>query len=475
MSTNTSTNALSDASPSKSSNPTVPRPQSPAAPSQDASWKRRVALLLTGQTLSLLGSSVVQYAIFWHLVMQSDSGSVMASAMILTCLPQAVVSMFGGIWADRWNRKLLIMLPDAVIACLTVLLAVAFATGWANLSLIMLVLALRSAGGGVQIPAVQSFIPQITPDPKLMRVNSVNGTLQSANQIVAPALAAVLVSILPLWAILFVDVTTAVVGIGFTLCIRVPESAGVRQDDGAAATADGAVDGAAAEATEDRGAVARIVRELREGFAYAWRSRRIRSVILGNAMVCFINVAPMNLTLLLINREYRHDDLNLGFAVFASTSDKLAANELAWSVGMILGGLLMSSVGAKRIHDCLRAVAVGFVLIGITTAGLGLAPTLLVFLIVDFLTGLATPLAASPAFTMLQQETAEDMQGRVFGLLNAFSTFGTPLGMLVFGPLADIIDVRLIFIIGGALTIPLGCWLGHVGAVTQQVDAAANR
>ncbi|KAB7789037.1 MFS transporter [Bifidobacterium leontopitheci] len=436
---------------------TSPQPQ-PAAPSQDATWWRRVALLLTGQTFSLLGSSVVQYAIFWHLVMQSDSGSVMASAMILTCLPQAVVSMVGGIWADRGNRKLLIILPDAVIACLTVLLAAAFATGWANLSLIMLVLALRSAGGGVQIPAVQAFIPQITPQAKLMRVNAVNGTLQSANQIAAPALAAALIAILPLWAILFVDVTTAVIGIGFTLCIRVHRAAHARPDDGESAV----------RSTAERGTVAGVIRDLREGFAYAWRFRRIRSIILGNALVCFVNVAPMNLTLLLINRAYRHDSLDLGFAVFTSTSDKLAANELAWSIGMILGGLLLSSIGAKRIRDCLRAVAVGFVLIGVTTAGLGLAPTLLAFLIVDFLTGLATPLAASPAFTLLQQEAAEDMQGRVFGLLNAFSTFGTPLGMMVFGPLADMVDVRLIFIAGGVLTVSLGCWLAYVGRVTRR-------
>ncbi|WP_258175613.1 MFS transporter [Bifidobacterium callitrichos] len=427
-----------------------------AGSSKEGVWTRRVTLLLTGQTLSLLGSSVVQYAIFWHLVMRSDSGSVMAMAMIATCMPQAVVSMFGGVWADRWNRKILIIFPDAVIAGLTVLLSAAFAVGWANLPLIMLVLAMRSAGGGVQMPAVQSFIPQITPESKLMRVNSVNGTLQSANQIAAPALAAVLVNVLPLWAILLVDVTTAIIGIGFTASIRVPESAGVQETG---ETSDGKI--------VESGIAARIIRDLREGFAYAWESRRIRSVILGNALVCFINVAPMNLTLLLINREYRHDDLNLGFAVFSSTSDKLAANELAWSIGMIIGGLLMSSIGAKRIRDCLRAVSVGFVLIGITTTGLGLAPTLLAFLIVDFLTGLATPLAASPAFTMLQQESAEDMQGRVFGLLNAFSTFGTPLGMMVFGPLSDMIDVRLIFIIGGALTIPLGCWLGYVDSVTR--------
>ena len=132
------------------------------------------------QTLSLFGSSVVQYAIFWYLVLRSNSGMVMTGAMVAAALPQAIVSVFGGVWADRWNRKLLVMLPDAVIAAVTICLSASMAVGWGDTGLILVVLVIRSAGGGIQTPAVQSFIPQIVPEAWLLRVNAVNGTLQTA-------------------------------------------------------------------------------------------------------------------------------------------------------------------------------------------------------------------------------------------------------------------------------------------------------
>lgn len=143
-----------------------------------------------GQTLSLFGSSVVQYAIFWYLVLRSNSGMVMTGAMVAAALPQAIVSMFGGVWADRWNRKLLVMLPDAVIVAVTICLSASMAVGWGDTGLILVVLVIRSAGGGIQTPAVQSFIPQIAPEAWLLRVNAINGTLQTAISIASPAIAA---------------------------------------------------------------------------------------------------------------------------------------------------------------------------------------------------------------------------------------------------------------------------------------------
>lgn len=119
-----------------------------------------VVLLLTGQTLSLFGSSIVQYAIFRYLVLRSNSGMVMTGAMVAAALPQAIVSVSGGgVWADRWNRKLLVMLPDAVIAAVTICLSASMAVGWDDTGLILVVLVIRSAGDGIQTPAVQSFIP----------------------------------------------------------------------------------------------------------------------------------------------------------------------------------------------------------------------------------------------------------------------------------------------------------------------------
>lgn len=176
------------------------------------------------QTLSLFGSSVVQYAIFWYLVLRSNSGMVMTGAMVAAALPQAIVSMFGGVWADRWNRKLLVMLPDAVIAAVTICLSASMAVGWGDTGLILVVLVIRSAGGGIQTPAVQSFIPQIAPEAWLLRVNAINGTLQRAISIASPAIAAALVNLMPLWMIMLVDVSTAIVGIGFVALIRLDDA-----------------------------------------------------------------------------------------------------------------------------------------------------------------------------------------------------------------------------------------------------------
>lgn len=403
----------------------------PTQPSRH--WRRPVALLLTGQALSLIGSSIVQYAIVWHLVMRTDSGFAMTVIMLCAALPQAVVSLFGGVWADRWSRKLLIMLPDGIIAVVTVALSLSIARGADALVLFFVVLAIRSAGAGVQTPAVQSFIPDITPEDKLLRVNSINGTIQSVNMIAAPALAAVLVNLMPLWAILYVDVTTASIGIVFVALIRAAKTAPT--------------------------AARSVVGEMRAGLRYAWRFPRIRAVLMSYAAVCFINIAPMNLTMLLMNRGFQGQSLDLGFTVLHTASDKLAANEMAWSLGMVLGGALLATVGARIFHDNMALLAASFLAMGACTVALGLAPTLLAYLVVDFLIGVSTALGSSPTYTLLQQETAPDMQGRVFGLLTTFSGFGTPLGMLVFGPLAEVMDVQTIFVVGGVLTIPLGVWI----------------
>lgn len=325
----------------------------------------RVALLLTGQALSLVGSSIVQYAVFWYLVMQTDSGVTMTVAMLCACVPQAVLSLFGGAWADRWNKKALIVLPDALIAAVTVALSVSIARGAAGLALFFVALAIRSAGAGVQTPAVQSFIPQITPEEKLLRVNSINGTIQSVNMIAAPAIAAVLINIMPLWAILYVDVTTAVVGIAFVALIRVARGGG---------------SGAAPAVS--------VFADMRTGLRYAWRYPRIRSVLIAYVFVCFINIAPMNLTLILMNRGFGGQQLDLGFTVLSTAADKLAANEMAWSIGMVVGGALLAAFGARVFRNNMVLLACAFIGMGVCTAGLGLSPTLLVYLCIDFSCGI---------------------------------------------------------------------------------------
>lgn len=419
----------------------------------DGAWIRRVALLLIGQAFSLLGSNIVQYAIWWWIVMQTNSGMGMLLATLFGVVPQAIVSSFGGSWADRHNRKLLIMLPDMVIAAVTVVLSLSFAMGWASLTMIFVVLFIRSAGGGIQTPAVQSFIPDVAPSGKLLRVNSIYGVINSANMIVAPAAAAVLINVVPLWSILLVDVTTAIIGVGFVAMIKVP-----KKRTSAAGQASPQLVGDNA----DRSLIAsirRVLVDLKAGLVYTWNRPNLRNVVLGDALTCFIAVAPMNLTLLLMTREYEGIDLNLGFINLTTASDKLAANELGLSIGMLLGGAFMSTIGAKVIRNHMFMVALGITLVGVTVVGLGVAPNLLAYLLIDMACGVSSAICVGPMRTIIQTEADDNMVGRVFGLDTTLSTLGMPLGMLIFAPLADVIPISLVFIIGGVLTLPIGIYL----------------
>ena len=266
----------------------------------ERAWIRRVVLLLTGQAFSLLGSSIVQYAIWWWIVLQTRTGSAMLLATLFGVVPQAIVSIFGGSWADRHSRKLLIMLPDMVIAVVTVVLSLSFAMGWASLTMIFVVLFIRSAGGGVQTPAVQSFIPDVVPSGKLLRVNSIYGVINSANMIVAPAVAAVLINTVPLWSILLVDVTTAIIGVGFVALIKAPKKSAehVARRMAEAENSGQPTLEPMSDANADRSLIAsvrRVFADLKDGFSYTWRRANLRNVVLGGALVCFVSVAPTDM------------------------------------------------------------------------------------------------------------------------------------------------------------------------------------
>ncbi|QDR83463.1 H+ Antiporter protein (plasmid) [Sporomusa termitida] len=82
-------------------------------------WKKNIILFLGSQTISLFGSSLVQYAIMWYITLKTQSGIMMSISIVCSFLPTFFLSPFAGVWADRYNRKTLIILSDCMIAAAT--------------------------------------------------------------------------------------------------------------------------------------------------------------------------------------------------------------------------------------------------------------------------------------------------------------------------------------------------------------------
>ena len=157
------------------------------ASSADNSWVKKAALFLTSQTISMFGSQVVGYSIIWYITLETSSGAMMTLATLCNFIPQIIITLFAGVWADRYSRKNLIILGDVFIAVFTVILAVTFIRGYTEMWLLFFIISMRSLFAGIQMPAVNALIPQIVPQEKLMRVNALYTTMHSVTTLLSPA------------------------------------------------------------------------------------------------------------------------------------------------------------------------------------------------------------------------------------------------------------------------------------------------
>lgn len=386
-------------------------------------WKKNVTLFLASQTISLFGSSLVQYAIMWHITLTTQSGVMMTIAIICGFLPTLLLSPFAGVWADRYNRKTLIILSDSMIALSTLVLAILFLMGYGSLWLLFVMSAIRALGSAIQMPAIGAFFPQIVPEDKLTKVNATNGSIQAMVMLISPMLSGVLLTMASIETIFFIDVITAGIAIlVLFLFLHVPVHAKAQEKQTASYFSD-----------------------MREGFTYIRNHAYIKRFFLFCAFFFFL-VAPVAfLTPLQVARTFGNDVW------------RLTAIEITFSLGMMAGGIIMAAWGGfkNRVHS----MTLSSLLIGACTFALGVIPVFWVYLTVMGLAGITLPLFNTPSTVLLQEKVEADLLGRVFGVLGMISSTMMPLGMLMFGPLSDIIKIDWLLIVTGLLLFIQGFFL----------------
>jgi len=386
-------------------------------------WEKNVVLFLTSQIISIFGSSLVHYAVMWYITLETKSGIMMTISIICATIPTLLVSPFAGVWADRYSRKLLIVMSDAFIAAATLILAILFLMGYKSIGLLLVITAIRAFGSGIQTPAIGAFLPQITEEEKLTKVNAVNGSLQSFVLMLSPMLSGALLTVASIETIFFIDVITAALAISvmiFFLHAPVHKKALEKQP-------------------------VSYFADLKQGFLYIGSHQYIKSFFLFCALF-FILAAPVAfLTPLQVARS------------FGSDVWRLTAIEVAFSMGMILGGIVLASWGGFR--NKVHTMTLASFLIGACTMALGAAPVFSLYILFMAACGVALPIFNTPATVLLQEKVEEDYMGRVFGVLSMISNTMMPLGMLAFGPMADVIKIEWMLLTTGALIFGMGFWL----------------
>jgi MFS transporter, DHA3 family, macrolide efflux protein len=388
-------------------------------------WLKNIILFLSSQTISLFGSSLVQYAIMWHITLTTESGLMMTLFIICGFIPTFLLSPIAGVWADRYNRKILIVLSDGLIAFSTLILAILFLMGYDSVWLLFVMAAIRALGTGIQTPAVGAILPQIVPKDKLTKVNGANGSIQAVIMFVSPIVSAALLAMASLEIIFFIDVITAAIAIITLLAflkISVHEKAAEKQTTS-------------------------YFSDFKQGIKYVNDQAFLKRFFLLFAIFLALMAPAAFLTPLQVTRSFGGDVW------------ELTAIEIAFSIGMMAGGAIIATWGGFKNKVKTMAFA-GFIM-GACTFALGIVPIFWLYLAFMAIFGVAMPIFNTPTTVLLQEKIEENYLGRVFGVMGMISTSMMPLGMLIFGPMADFIDIEWLLIGTGILILILTVFLGR--------------
>lgn len=384
---------------------------------ENTHWRPRFFSIWTGQALSLAGSSLTQFVLMWWITETTGSVSALSIAAAAGLLPIALFGPLGGALADRWSRRTIMILADAITAACMLILVALFATGTIQLWQIYLLMFVRATMQAFQQPAAMASTPNLVPESWIQRVAGMNQALQGVMTIASAPLGALALAFLPFQGALMIDVVTAIIGITPLFFYAIPQPRALPN----------------AEATS-------IMTDMREGGRYLVSRRGLLILYAVTGLVVLTVMPTFALTPLLV-KEHFNGGIN-----------QVAIMEGMTGVGIILGGVLAGSriFFKRRIVAVMVSFAMSCAAVALTAA----APSNWFWLGVFwwFVSGVTYSTGNAPMMALLQITVPNMLLGRVLSLLNVVWGIAGPVGLMIAGPLGEVIGVRGLYILGGTLS-----------------------
>lgn len=380
----------------------------------DAAWRLRFWLIFSGQTLSLLGSALTQFVLFWWIADTTASASALATAGMAALLPHALLSPLGGTFADRYSRRMLMIVADSVSALCMLWLIALFLSGRIELWQVYTMMAIRSAMQAFQTPAAMASVSMLVPGTFLGQAAGLNQTLQSLTTVAAAPLGALAISMMPIGWALSIDVVTAVLGIVPLMFLRIPQ----------------------VFATSGRRAG--LLREFHEGVQLIWNTPGLRQLYALLSAVVLV-VMPCFMLVPLLVKEH-----------FGGGATQVALMESLSGIGMMIGAMVMTVLNPQRR---IPWILVGFAASCLTLALTGLAPRSLFGVAVTWfvISGATFVFGNVPLTALLQATIPNHLQGRALSLLSTVMGLAAPVGLALISPLGELLGVHYMFALAGLL------------------------
>ncbi|MGD8192258.1 MFS transporter [Brevibacillus ginsengisoli] len=354
-------------------------------------WRNRNFISLwLGTVCSAVGDSSIYILLSWFIVDVTGSEAVLGTALLCMSLPRLVFMLFGGVIADRFNRKLVLglsLMARAIVIGLFSLFLLAGENEWLAPAIYVMSVAFGIVDSFFW-PARSSIVPQVIPKERLSTANSIMETSQQVSNIIGPLFASLLLYSKN-YPLMFATIAAVfLLSVIAILSLRITHISDERPNQSAASS---------------------IVHDTLEGIRYV---KPIRSIVIILFISLFFNVTfmgPLSIGLPMLIKQMSWDGTFFGYL------------QGAIGVGAIIGALITGlSKGFRGYYNPIIPLFAG--LIGMAMVGVSFMSSLPYGLGAMLMIGICLSIINIPIFTYIQTIVEDRMLGRVMSLLTLMSS-----------------------------------------------------
>lgn len=380
---------------------------------------KKFLVIWSGELISSIGSGMTAFALSVYVYQTTGSATYVSLITLLAYLPTVLLSPLGGVLADRYDRRLLMIIGDLFSGLGLAYVLWNIQTGSDSMLPICIGVTFNAVFVALLEPSFRATITELLTEEEYARASGMVQIAGNAKFLISPALAGILLAVADIRLILLIDIGT--------FLITVTTVAIVRKSVGKAVK------------TERQS----IGREMRLGFAEINKSKGIRILIILMSFVCFFVGILQTLTSPMV--------------LAVSNAETVGFMESLCAVGMLLGSVFIGILGIKNNFSTVLCVA--GILSGIFIALTGVNKSIFVTGAGIFLFFLALPFMNTSADVLIRKNIPNELQGRVWGIISLLSQTGTVLAYALSGVLADYVFEPLLSD-NGVLSDSIGALIG---------------
>jgi DHA3 family macrolide efflux protein-like MFS transporter len=375
--------------------------------------------LWSGQLFSLLGSSIIQFVLLVWVVDVTGSMSMVALANFFYLFPILIITPIAGVWADRYDRRIIILIADSIQAYLTVLLTIFFLLDAATIEIVFIFMGLRSIFQSIHSPTIMAIFPSMVPKDNLSRMNGINFFFTGIINLIGAPIAATFLFFFPIKIILWIDVLTFFIALVPLLLVSVPKVH---------------IQNSINEKNS-------LIQELKLGLGTIHKVPGLLKILFVAMLFNFL-LQPL-FVLMTYYIKIFHGGSNFELALISMSIE-----------GSTLIGAILVSVKKQWNHKMfvcffgLLVASTGYLLYALAPikayAIMGLGMVLI---------GILLPVINTLLITIVQSIIPHDKMGRVSSIIQVISMVIAPVGAIISGPLGEVFGINYLYIYSAILAL----------------------